>query len=120
MAVRVTTRVEQGVAVVEVAGRLAPAEGESALHAAVTKALDSGQRRVVLDLAQVTTADSSGLGELIRCKATCNRRGAELRLAGATVRMRQLLVMCSLSQVFDVDDDVSLAMAALSQPRAGR
>lgn len=119
MAMKVATRTERDVAVVAPSGRLSPAEGESALHAAVARALDAGVRRVLLNLAEVTTADSSGLGELIRCKATCNRRGAELRMAGASPRLRQLLVMCSLTEVFELDEDEARAMAAFSRDGDG-
>lgn len=100
---KLEVRREHGVAVVELEGRLSHSEDESTVHAAVSSALDEGASRVVIDLSRVTAVDSSGLGELIRCSATCHRRGAELRLAGVNGRLRQVMAMCRLGEVLSIE-----------------
>jgi anti-sigma B factor antagonist len=59
----------------------------------------------VLDLDQVTFLDSAGLGELIACRKRTLEKGGDIVLLRPTGRVRQLLDMLRLTQVFRVFDD---------------
>jgi anti-anti-sigma factor len=51
--------------------------------------------------------DSSGLGELVRCKASANAAGATIKLLHVRDKVQQVLEMTRLIGVFeDFDDEI--------------
>lgn len=74
--------------------------------------LDRGARKIVLDLAGVSFLDSAGLGELIACKKKTVQSGGDIRLLRPTGKVRDMLVMLSLTRIFQIFDDESTALAS--------
>ena len=62
----------------------------------------------------VNTIDSSGLGELIRCRVTSKSHEAEVKLLNVNIKARKLLTMAQLVGVFEMFDDEELAVASFS------
>ena len=71
----------------------------------VRRLVDSGFRRLVLDMADVTQVASTGLGVLILARATLQAAGGELLLQGVTTRLRNLPAVTQLLPKFDVAPD---------------
>jgi len=114
--VQVRVRTVAGIAVLELEGRLSQDDGPSTLYDRVVEQLDRGHSRVLLDLGRVTAADSSGLGELIRCQATCSRRGASLELTGVAGKVRALLAICRLGEIMPIHaEDAAVLAGARSE-----
>jgi anti-sigma B factor antagonist len=109
---RTTIRNVKGVTVLDLQGKLNIGEGDVALREAFVERLDLGNRKFLINLDQVKAVDSSGLGELIRCKATAAARGAEVKLLRVNLKARKLLTMSSLVGVFEMFDDEDLAVAS--------
>jgi anti-sigma B factor antagonist len=65
-------------------------------------ALDDGPPWIVLDLQEVSFADSTGLAALIRCRRRAVTRGAELSLACGDGEIRRLLDLSGLAAVFSL------------------
>lgn len=84
----------------------------SDLSRTVTRLLDQGCRRFVLDLGQVTFVDSGGLGELIACRRRALEHGGDIRLLRPTGKVRERLEMLHLTRMFVVCDDESEALAS--------
>ncbi|MEX0928236.1 MAG: STAS domain-containing protein [Balneolales bacterium] len=58
------------------------------------------ERNLVIDLSSITFADSSGLGSLLLAQRLFRDNGRKLVLAGTTERVRKLLDISQLSDVF--------------------
>lgn len=67
--------------------------------------LNGGQRNIILDMSVVTFVDSAGLGELVACKKRAVERGGDIRLLQPRKKVRELLVMTLLTQIFQIYAD---------------
>ena len=66
---------------------------------------------VVVDLAELTYVDSSGLGTLVRLQATVRRQGCEFKLLHLGKQLRNLLKMTNLLSVFGQAEDHGINIA---------
>ena len=89
------------IAVLQLSGRLTVNDQPGMLRDAVTTALNSGARHVLLELAGVHYIDSTRLGEIISAHVTVTRRGGRLRLVGTPDRIMELLAIAGLEGVFE-------------------
>jgi len=104
---QIKTRQEEGVTIVELEGKLTIGVGDVQLREAVVDLLERGKRKILLDMRRVKTMDSSGLGELVRCKASANAAGATIKLLHVRDKVQQVLEMTRLIGVFeDFDDEI--------------
>ena len=56
-----------GVQVVELKGKITIGSGDVQLRETINKLVDSGKKNILVDMKEVTTIDSSGIGELVGC-----------------------------------------------------
>lgn len=94
-------RLSGNIAIVELAGRLTINDQPGMLKDTVSKALASGAKHVLLDLAGVHYIDSTRLGEIIAAHVTVTRNGGHLRLVGTPERILDLLAIAGLDGVFE-------------------
>ena len=111
---RSDTRQIGDVTVLDISGRITLGEGNVALREIARELADKGQKRVVLNLGEVTYMDSSGLGELVKTLTTIRNKGGELKLVNLPKRVSDLLQMTRLSAVFDIRKDEASAIASFS------
>ncbi len=106
MALNVVEKEVNGVTVLQLAGRVTLGEESSQLRTKLKDVLSQGKTRLVLDLAEVTYIDSTGLGTLVAGFTSAQNQGANLKLANLTNRFRELLSITKLVTVFDVYNNV--------------
>lgn len=94
-------RTEMGVTVIEVSGRMVIGEPGTNVLDAVEVALATGHRKLVLDLAGVTKVDSSGVGELMAAHSSAERAGGELKLAGLSPKLADVLQITQLTGLLE-------------------
>lgn len=82
------------------------------LREAVLALTEQEVPRVVVDLAQVSFMDSTGLGALVGCLRQVNARGGELRLAAATPRVVKVFEITDLTRVLPLYPSLDEAVAA--------
>ncbi len=111
---KINTRQEGNVTILEVAGKITIGAGDLALRQAVHEALDGGATNLVIDLDRVTTIDSSGVGELVSAYTTATNRGAKLKLACIPQKVNDVLTITQLITVFDVYDSVDEAVRSFA------
>jgi len=70
-------------------------------------------RRIVIDLADVESVDSAGLGELVLLHMWAEAAGYALKFASPRKSVRQLLELTNLISVFDAYESVAAALAAM-------
>jgi len=98
------------ITILDLEGKLTHGRGDVSLRQELLEQLEAGRRRLVVNLGGITTIDSSGLGELIRCKVTCDRRHAVLKLLNVNLKAYRLLTMTRLIGVFDMYDEEARAL----------
>ncbi|MFG1808107.1 STAS domain-containing protein [Streptomyces sp. NPDC049040] len=75
-------------------------DGTAELHSALADCFARRSARVVLDIRGLAFCDCSGLNVLLEAKATADRIGTELRLAGARPQVARLLALTGAVEVF--------------------
>ena len=114
MSVKLTTHEHGAVIVVDVIGKLTLGEGTSALRTTVRELVQGGSRKIVLNMADVSYMDSSGLGELIAAHTTVTTAGGEIKLLNLAKRVHDLLKLTKLYTVFEAFEDEASAVNSFS------
>ena len=112
MSMKTSTRQVNGIVIVDLSGRITLGEGSVLLRDMVRDLVTKGQRKILLNLGDVTYIDSSGIGELVSAFTTTKNQGGELKLLHLTKKVHDLLQITKLYTVFDVKDDEATAIKA--------
>jgi len=107
---KASTRQVNGVTVVDMSGRITLGEGSVILREAVKDLLAKGQKKILLNLGDVSYIDSSGIGELVSAFTSVRNQGGELKLLKLTKKVHDLLQITKLYTVFDIKDDEASAV----------
>ena len=102
------------VTILDLKGRVRIGGGTVALHGAIRCLVTEGKTKILLNLADVTHIDSSGLGELIASSITLGKQGGEIKLVHLTESLRDLMIITKLLTVFEVYDDEQEVLATFS------
>jgi anti-sigma B factor antagonist len=92
------------VTIIDVNGRMTLGEGQELLRDKVNSLIQQGQKKLVLNLAEVPYIDSAGLGEIVRTYTTVSHQGGALKLLNLTKRIQDLLAITKLLTVFETFD----------------
>jgi len=114
VSVKLSTRQVGDVSVVDVAGRITLGDGSSALRDAVRDLVGKNQKKILLNLSDVSYIDSSGIGELVSGFTTVTNSGGQLKLLKLTKRVQDLLQITKLYTVFDVHEDEAHAIQSFA------
>ena len=105
-------RVVGGVSILDLSGKVVLGEGDLQMKQRIKDLLADGQKRILLNLADVNYIDSAGLGSLISAYTTSKREGASLKLVNLTKRIQNLLAITKLITVFETFDTEPEALAS--------
>jgi anti-sigma B factor antagonist len=114
VSVKLNTRQVGDVTVIDAAGRITLGEGSSTFRDTLRELMGKGQKKLLLNLADVTYIDSSGIGELVSGFTTVTNQGGRLKLLKLTKRVRDLLQITKLYTVFEVYDDEAEAVRSFA------
>lgn len=114
MSVKLTTRQVGDVTVIDAVGRITLGEGSSTFRDTLRDMVSKGQKKVLLNLADVSYIDSSGIGELVSGFTTVTNQGGRLKLLNLTKRVKDLLQITKLYTVFEVYDDEAEAVRSFA------
>ena len=114
MTIQASTRVVDGIAIVDISGQLRLGEGTGKLRDVVQQLAREGYRKILLNLNGVIHIDSSGIGELMMNYTTLRNQGGELKLMNLTKNVRNLLQVTRLYTVFDVHEDEAGAIRSFA------
>jgi anti-sigma B factor antagonist len=103
----------QGVAkVITLRGRLNLGEPVDRLRSTFEDLLASGENRLVLDIGEMPTVDSSGIGLLTRFLTSAKQQGGSLKLVNPAKFVLQTLKLVGLLNLFEVFTDTQSAVAS--------
>jgi len=115
VSMKATNRQVDGVAVVDMSGRITLGEGSVVLRDTIRDLIGKGSKKILLNLGDVTYIDSSGIGELVSAFTAVRREGGELKLLNLTKKVHDLLQITKLYTVFDIKDDEATAIQAFGK-----
>ena len=102
------------VTIIDMSGKMTLGEGDELLRDKVNSLIQQGQKRIVLNLAEVPYIDSAGLGEIVRTYTTVSRNGGSLKLLNLTKRIQDLLSITKLLTVFETFESEADAVRSFS------
>ncbi len=98
--------------VIALEGKVMGGPDATMFHGKLHEYVNSGKRKVVIDLGKVEWMSSVGLGMLISAMTTMKSNDGELKLANVTQSIESLLTITRLVTIFKAYDSVDDALAA--------
>lgn len=101
------------VVILDLSGRITMGEGTVVVRDQIQRLLAGGDRKFLLNLADVDYIDSSGLGELVTAFTTVRNSEGQLKLLNLTRRVQDLLQITKLLTVFEVFNSETEALKTM-------
>jgi len=108
----INQRAVGNVVILDLKGRVRIGGTTISLHRSIRNLVEEGKMQILLNLANVTAIDSSGLGELVASQITLGNKGGEIKLFHLTEALRELMATTRLVSVFDIYDTESEALSS--------
>lgn len=117
MPLTVKSRLEGSFAILDIAGKLTLGPGLAALREEARKILSASKLTgIVLQVAEVTQADSAGLGELTSVYTLATKQGYPIRLVEVRPQLKKMLEMTHLDGLLPCASDIPSAKAEMTPP----
>ncbi|MBN2431519.1 MAG: STAS domain-containing protein [Acidobacteria bacterium] len=112
---RIVVRIQDEVVVATPGRKLTAGESGPALRQELQKILDSGERKILLDMSGVESMDSSGLGELTWLKDAADAVEAKIALLNLDEKLRTIFNQSGLPQLIEVFENEADAIKHLGR-----
>jgi anti-sigma B factor antagonist len=89
-------------------------EGDLMLGTWVDDLVAQGRIKVLINLADVTSIDSCGVGILVAKLVSVRQRGGDVKLLNLSQRSHRVMAISRLLEVFDTFDSEAAALASFS------
>jgi anti-sigma B factor antagonist len=109
--VKIEERTIGPVVVLDMTGRLVAGVSQGQLKDKINSLMLQGRLQILLNLAEVSYIDSTGLGQLVSSYSTVTRHKGQIKLLNLTARVQDLLAICRLSTVFETFDSEAEALS---------
>ena len=107
----ISERTVGDVVIVDLSGKVTLGDGgDVMLKDKIQSLMQQGQKKVLLNLSEVTYVDSAGLGQIVQSYATIMKNGGSLKLLNVTKRIKALLSITKLLTVFECHDSEADAL----------
>jgi anti-sigma B factor antagonist len=110
MSLKIASRQVDGVTILDFEGRIVLGEPTEAIRDTLQDLISKGQKKILLNLGEVSYIDSSGLGALVRGFSTLTNNQGTLKLLNLTKKVQDLLQVTKLYTVFEIFNDESAAI----------
>jgi anti-sigma B factor antagonist len=120
MASLVTNHRQSGlITIVDLRGSIDLGEASLSLRQAIRGLVESGRTKIILNLLEVYSMDSAGIGELVGAYMPLKSKGGELKLLNPTKKVLGMLRITQLERVFEVYTDEQMAIRSFSEAAHG-
>jgi len=106
----ISTRTVDAVTVVDLNGKLILGEDTEQFRNRLRELIQSGAKKILLNMGNVNYIDSSGVGELVRAYASTGSQSGQLKLLGLTKKIHDLLMVTKLLTVFEAHENEKQAI----------
>ncbi len=103
------------VAVIALKGKLMGGPETMAIHTKVKELIESGVKKVVIDLGKVSWMNSTGLGALMSSMTSLRNADGDLKLTHVTDKVKSLFMITKLITIFDTFDTEEEAIASFEK-----
>ncbi len=110
MRLEISQREREGIALLDLNGRITAGEETGALRTAVERVASGAEPKLILNLQLVDFIDSTGLGAMVMFATRIARSGGALKLTHLNRRNMELIVLTKLDAVFELFDDETEAV----------
>jgi anti-sigma B factor antagonist len=111
---KTNVREVRGVSILDLKGKITIGSGDVQLRETINKLVDSGKKHILINMQEVTTIDSSGIGELVGCYTSVTNKGGKLKLLHLPPKISDVLTVTQLITVFDVYESESEAISSFA------
>jgi len=115
VALQINQKVVDGVTVLSLNGRIVLGDETNALREKVKSLIGEGQKKILLNLDNVTLIDSTGLGTLVALHHSASTHGSFVRLSNLGTKFQEVLQVTKLLTVFDVSPTEAAGIASFSK-----
>jgi anti-sigma B factor antagonist len=91
-------------------GRIVLGNNSRDVELTLAEILRDNAKKIIFDLKGVTMLDSTGVGILVVCQGKITKEGGELRVAGATGIVEEVLKVTSVDKLFRLFSTVTEAV----------
>jgi anti-sigma B factor antagonist len=105
MSLEFEKRDREGIAILDLKGRITMGEEVSSFRTAVQKLSEEGVDKVIVNLLGVDYIDSTGLGAIVMCSSTFKNKGGSTKLLNLNKRNVELLIATKLATIFEIFDN---------------
>ena len=109
---KIEMRTVGDIRILDCSGKITLGEGTMTVRNTVRDILKNNGKKIILNLADVSYIDSSGIGELVSTYTTVTNNGGQLKLLNLTKKIQELLTITKLVTVFQVFNSESEAVAS--------
>jgi len=109
---KIETRTVGDARILDCSGKITLGEGTMSIRSTVRDLVQSGVKKIILNLAEVSYIDSAGVGELVSTYTTVVNNGGQIKLLNLTKKTRELLTITKLLTIFDVSDNEKASVAS--------
>jgi len=111
---KVSSRQVGEVTVVDLEGRITLGEATNALRDELRYLISKNRKKILLNFAEVSFIDSSGVGQLVAGFTTVSNQGGQLKLLNLSKRVKEVLHMARITSVFEIYDDEAAAIVTFA------
>lgn len=104
---------KNGVTIIALSGKIMGGPEATEINDKIHELIDSGGKKIIIDLSAVDWMNSSGLGILIAAITTLKNNGGALSLTHVSERIMNLLKITKLSGVFSIYPDIDSALSEM-------
>jgi len=121
MQLGINPREKQGAVILDLVGRIVAGPECDALRAQIKELQAGGQKRIVLNMAEISRIDSTGIGMLVEAVINAVKLGGQLKLINLPRLVNNVLITHRLLQAFEIhatEEEALTSFAKASEPAA--
>jgi anti-sigma B factor antagonist len=115
MSLKINIRETPNAAILDMSGRVTLGDALGDFRDSIREALAGDRKNILLNLAEVSYIDSSGLGQLIGSYATITDRGGQMKLLNLQKKVTDLMQITKLLTIFETFDNEAKALASFTK-----
>jgi anti-sigma B factor antagonist len=100
----------EDISVLDLEGKIMLGEGTQELRNTIRTHIEKSRKNILLNLENLSTIDSSGLGELVAAYTSITKSNGQIKLLNLSKRVHELMFITKLLTVFDVYDNEAEAI----------
>ena len=111
---KIDVRESGNVVILDLNGRITIGEEAAALRDTIRELIEDGHKNILLNLADVSYIDSTGLGQFVGSYATVTSKGGQLKLLNLEKKVQELMQITKLLTVFESFTNESAAVRSFA------